>query len=327
LAGAQELFLNPALAEATAESYAATNTSGLVFNDAVVTGVQITQEVRRNAPTGFSGVLSFGEPEVSATATARIAGSRLPGPGVTCLGVEVNEHGVALGLQTGVDVLLLDDPGLVPYLTTLRLGAGQPNAGYVDILGSENQTTRDCLANGSANPLDPTEETQTGVATGQALQGLQSRMEVARIRGCFTWDEIRLSILAADSDRDGIADDGTWHCNPLFNQGTAMMLMPVVDEDFLDQQGTIPVNLHDQGSDRPYLLTMFFLDAERTFEDTAAQSWKFLVSGGQGEAEIVGVFVTDAPTTLSQIPPDGGGGALIDCSLADSVFCFVQLID
>ena len=176
LAGAQELFLNPAFAEFTAETYAATNTPDLVFNDAVVTGMQIRQEVRRNAPSGFSGVLSFGEPEVFATATARLAASRLPGPGVTCLGVEFETHGDALNDQIGVDLLGLDQAGIGPYLTILRLGAGQPNAGYVDITGSVNETTRECLANGSSNPLDPIEETQTGVATGQALQGLQERL-------------------------------------------------------------------------------------------------------------------------------------------------------
>ncbi len=241
--------------------------------------------------------------------------------------MELNEHGLALNQQAGADLLLLDHTGLGPYVTILRLGAGQPNAGYIDIIGSENETTRECLAHGSSNPLDPVEQTQTGVATGQALQGLQERLELARIRGCFTWDEIRASILAADADRDGIADDGTWHCNPLLNQGTAMMWMPVVDEDFLEDNGTTPVNLHDQGSARPYLLTMFFLDAERTFEDVDANKWKFLVSGGQGQAEIAGVFVTDSPTTLSGVPLNGDGGGLIDCSLAESIFCFIQLID
>jgi Flp pilus assembly protein TadG len=336
LAGAQRLFTDPAAAEATAETHAAGTIGDLLTNVATVDGVAITSAISRNADSLFAAgsSLSFGSPEVNATATARIAAARLPGRGVSCVGVEFAEYSGALTAQLGVDVLDFDHPGLAPYVTILVLGSGQSNAGYVDIVGSENQNTRDCLREGSANPLQPVEETQTGVSIGQARQGLQDRLEAARDRndndgaGCYSWAEIVHSIEEADSDRDGITDDGTWVCNPLTNPDTAVMLMPIVDEDFTDDPGTMPVNLHDLGAPRPYMLGLFFFDAERTFADTSLPSWQF-ISQAQGHAELYGVFLDDAPTVIGPIPEDGSDGGIVDCDRTDSavVFCFVQLVE
>ena len=336
LAGAQRLFTDLGAAELTAEGYADGTIGDLLTNDATVAGVAITSTIRRNAESLFAAGsgLSFGSPEVHATATARLAAARLPGRGASCIGVEFAEYLTPLAAQLGVDVLDFDHAGLAPYLTVLRLGAAQANAGYIDIQGSENQTTRDCLRDGSANPLEPTEQTQTGIASGQAAQAFQDRLEAARDRsdkdggGCYSWDDIVRSIELADGDRDGISDDGTWACNPLTNAAAAVMLMPIVNEDFQGDPGTIPVNLHDLGTPRPYLLGLFFFDAERTFANTNANHWKF-ASQGQGQAEIIGVFLDDAPTVLGRVPLDGSDGGIVDCDRTDAevVFCFVQLVE
>ena len=70
--------------------------------------------------------------------------------------------------------------------------------------------------------------------------------------------------------------------------------------------------------------SMFFIDADRTFDDTSASKWQF-AGGGQGHSEIYGVFLIDAPATLGS-PPIGLGG-LVSCDPAYFVRCFVQLVD
>lgn len=85
------------------------------------------------------------------------------------------------------------------------------------------------------------------------------------------------------------------------------------------------MTVHDQGSLRPYLLAMFFIDADRTFDDTTANKWKF-AGGGQGQGEIHGVFLVDSPSTLGT-PPGSGLGGVVNCEPDDFVLCFVQLVD
>ena len=126
LAGAQQLFIDDALAIAMAEDIAADNTSGLVANVATVSNGQVTAAVTKNASSLFPGSgLSFGSPAVSAKATARLAGSRLPGPGVLCVALELGEHSIAEAAQGGVDVLQEPWANLDPYLTVLRFGGDQ----------------------------------------------------------------------------------------------------------------------------------------------------------------------------------------------------------
>ena len=194
LASAQQLFIDDALAIATAEDTAADNTPGLVTNVATVANGQVIASVSKNSASLLpSSGLSFGSPEISASATARLAGSRLPGPGVFCVAVELGEHTIAEAAQGGIDVLQESWADLDPLLTVLRFGGGQSNAGYIDIVGPVNENTRECLRDGSQNPLLPVDQTQTGVSVGQAAQALQDHLEAARARtdnaggGCFSW--------------------------------------------------------------------------------------------------------------------------------------------
>ena len=106
------------------------------------------------------------------------------------------------------------------------------------------------------------------------------------------------------------------------------MLIPVVWEQFKDVQGGTDVNVYDGlGDDRPYLLAFFWIDRDRTFDMSNPNNWKFLVSGGQGQASIFGTFIINHPTTLSGPPREGQGG-IVDCDPDDpsTLQCFVQLV-
>lgn len=330
LAGAFHALESPAQAEAHAEVIAEVNYPELVTNEATATANYVTASVEANADSLFTSDswLSFGEPLVRADAVARAAAPRLPGPGVFCLAVALTTQQAAEATQGVLGSPLTHSwAELLPYLTILRTGSGAgSNAGFIDIEGPVSQNTRDCLTNGSANPVEPVEETETGLSTGQARQGLQDRLEVARDRACFTWDDIVASIAEADGDGDGVADAGAWRCDPLANQGTAVVLIPVVAEDFQLLQGNSPITVHDLGSGSTYQFALFWIDALRTFEDVNASQWKFVTSGGQGQAEILGLFLLDRPTVITQ-PPSGVTGGVVDCQPASVAHCFVQLLD
>ena len=332
LAGALQVLENPINAEVQAETTAAANYADLVTNEVTIAGNHVTSLVHANADSLFpaGSWLSFGEPLIQAEATARAAAPRLPGPGVFCVGVELTTQQDAQAAQEFWGSPLEQAwAGLAPlFLTQLRSGAGAgSNAGFIDIGGPVNQNTRDCLSDGSANPVQPVEETQTGLSTGQARQGLQARLEAARDRNCFTWGEIVASIQAADSDGDGVADDGSWRCDPLSDQATAVVFIPIVDQDFTDQQGTMTITVHDLGADSTYQFAMYWIDALRTFEDIGANNWQFVTSGGQGHAEVVGVFLLDRPTVIMPPPPTGSTGGFVDCDPTAAGHCFVQLVD
>ncbi len=107
LAGAQGLLRGVDQAAIDAARWAGPNfaaTTGVVDSDNPLELVtfnpdptqtldnHITVTVRKPAAGLFANgsFLSFGRPEVGATATARLGAFRLPGPGVFCIGLEVN---------------------------------------------------------------------------------------------------------------------------------------------------------------------------------------------------------------------------------------------
>jgi hypothetical protein len=239
----------------------------------------------------------------------------------------------APGIDITDPILNNPSPSFAPYLTELRLGGGAgSNAGYLAIDGGgANVAVRDCFANGSSSPLEPIEPTETGIAAGPALQGFQERFEDAAVRGCMTWQEIRDSIIASRLN----PGEG-WYCSPLVNQDTAVVLIPITEEDFTDTQGLTVVNVDDNqfGPEAPYLLAFFWIDRDLTF-DMTGNNWKYLDTGGgggpgggQGQAVISGTFIIEHPTTLGAAPGSGSGG-LVDCnpSLDSTLQCFVQLVE
>ena len=330
LAGAQGLFVSEAQGITDAQTWALANVPDLaqfsanVFND----GGGISVTVGRDADGVFTGHLSFGEPRVQATAVARIAGGRLPGPGVFCIGVEHPDYSDAEAFQS----LPGNDPAnflTIPpdeYYSRLRLGAGDAlsNAGYIDIdFAPSGENIRDCFAEGSKGALQPDEESETGITTGQARQGLQIRLENAMARGdCFSWPQVRASIVEARAN-----PQQPWRCSPLVNQATSIVLLPIFNEQFLDGSGNQLITVFTPGDAQPYILGFYWIDAVRTFVDITSNNWKFIVSGGQGQAEIDGVFLIDHPVNLSAPPDDSSViGGIVDCDFQLSTQCFIQLV-
>ena len=378
LAGAQTLWAQNGLAEADAWTWATKNVPDLDpanFNATVSGGRTITVTVGKNAESLFTPGhwLGFGRPLVTATATAQVAATRLPGPGVLCIGVEATSE-----FGQGIDDAYLYQqanplPGplapppllLTPdgYYSVLRSGAGAgSNAGFVDIDqgGGGASQVRQCMGAGSEKalveeldafgdlvvPIDA----EPGLNTGPARQGLKNRLEAAMLSGCYTWAEIRQSMLDADTDGDGLVDPGkTWKCSPLNPaiivngwQATSIVLLPVISNEFkfgeiqgagetfylaecddplLGCDPTIPPE------EQPYLLAFFWLDAETTFVDPSSGNWQFDGSGGQGEAELWGIFLVDHPLQLGT-PPTGAVGDLVVCNPGafTTTSCFILLV-
>ena len=351
LAGARELYINgPIAGEAEAVLFASESDGDLTSNVATASGItmRVTSTVGDDAASLLADPsLGFGNPAVSATATARIGASVLPGPGVFCIGTHFDVQSGALDIQQ----LQLLQLGLshvwqIPYgdeftagtllggdyLTILRYGAGSgSNSGYVDIgdQGGASQAVRECFENGSPTTLQPVEPTQTGIAAGPASQGLRARLVAARDRrdnngaGCYSWDDVRASLLAADPDGDGILEN-EWVCSANFDQRTSIILVPVVDALFTDDTGTTDVNVYFNAAAGQYQLAYFWLDGEMTFVNTAAGNWKFAGDGGQGQVELSGVFLSRFLTELTANPRSGG---TIACVPGVSFACFLELIE
>jgi len=346
LAGARELYLSGAAAgEAEAMAFAAKSDPDLVSNTArAVPGPnEVTSKVSDSAAGLLGGSPGFGEPEVFASATARIGAPILAGPGVFCVGVyaglledERTKHAglLATGGYSHIWDVPYDDGfggGIVSgdYHIILRYGSasGSPsNAGYLDIgaEGGANQAVRQCFEEGSQQRLTPREPTQGGVAAGPSADGLQARLEDARDRSCFEWDDIAASILAADGpDRDGVLEE-EWTCSPLTSQDTAVVLVPITVQDFTSISGGTMVDIYRNGQTQQYQLAYFWVDAEQTFENVNVNQWKF-AGGAQGQGEIEGVFITSYLTELT--PQASSGSGSVPCVIGESIGCFLQLID
>ena len=116
-----------------------------------------------------------------------------------------------------------------------------------------------------------------------------------------------------------------WRCSPLEDEATAVVLVPIINEDFTDGQGPLPITVYTPSDGQPYVFAFYWIAAVRTYVDLTKNSWAFISSGGQGQAEIDGVFIIDHPVNLGS-PPTGDVGAFIDCDFQLSTQCFIQLV-
>ena len=304
LAGGQALLLGAAAAEADGVTWAGKNqldtgtiVTATAYNPIAgqtqPTHLRVT--VRDDANHTFGGWLKIGPDKVSATAVVQLAATELPGPGVVFLGVEQPEYDQKLTFQQTNPLpdtypLLLaqqDD-----YYTVMRFGAGAgSNAGYLDIDGGgASQNVRDCLAYGSSDPLLPVEPSQTGIAAGPASQGLQIRLQAAQANNCYTWDEIRSSFNAFQAGQSP-----SWRCSPLQTQASAVVRIPIIFPEFLDQNGTQNANVFRPDGTVPYVLGYFWVDGDLTFKQTG-NNWSYTNSDCTGPGGGGG-------------GPGGGGGA------------------
>ncbi len=146
LAGAQELnglAAGEAPAIAAAEAYAEENLSDLLGVTAVVSDnyTQVQVQVQKKAATAFAGWLSFGEPTVSAKATARIASFNI----IRCVvPIAVQDTAYFEGTTSGED-----PPPLIELKSGLHEGeAGRAIPGLVNRPGNSARS-RSGLAAGA----------------------------------------------------------------------------------------------------------------------------------------------------------------------------------
>ena len=223
LAGAQRLPQDPATAQTEAQSWATKNVSGLTTNTAVVfttsgspvSNDAITSTVKKKAATAFIGALSFGEPTISAHATARIRGAVLPGPGV--FPVAISES--TLRAQTGT-------------LVTLKQTGGNGANGNYGLISLQNDkpgasVTCESVIGGSIVAItDPGTQSKPGNVSS-LHNCLPVRMAAALANNCFTLAQVAPSGTLID------------RCNPLIGaprdpatgiQPTAVILIPVMTD-------------------------------------------------------------------------------------------------
>ena len=309
LAGAQDLPYDPAGGTTAAGDWADKNTAALAMNDVVLANgnTQITSTVGRERTQLFTGVLDVGNHDVQADATARIASPALPGIGVSPL---------AVPLVTYMDPLV---QGGLPF--TLKTAAGQSNTGLVRI-GTGNQGTNyieDALIHGADEPLTPQIATETGNNTNKVLNGLASRLQAALGTGCYTYAAVMSSVNGSD-----------WPCGPFQAaesdgggvQATAVILIPIVVQNFPNQQGNQTVDVHRPDPDGPYELAYFWVDGNATFADPLNGDWS-CKNGPPSKCEIQGRFLFNMPAYLST---PGSGDEIVDYD-SNGVVRVVQLIE
>ena len=81
----------------------------------------------------------------------------------------------------------------------------------------------------------------------------------------------------------------------LQSAGESGHLMPIFNDEFLDEPGTGAVTVFTPDDEPPYVLAFYWIDAVRTIFDITQNNWQFVSSGGQGQAEIDGVFLISHP--------------------------------
>lgn len=312
LAGAQELnglAAGEAPAIAAAEEYADENVSDLLGVTAVVSEgyTQVQVQVQKKAATAFAGWLSFGEPTVSAKATARIASFNI----IRCVvPIAVQDTVYFEGTTSGED-----PPPLVELKTGLHEGEAGSNTGLVN-LGPGN--TAEPIRTGGGCGLEPTIPTKPGLTGGDVRNGFQDRLEAAMANNCYTWEEAKPP-----------SDGSVWRCKPVNAvvdgiEATAVVLLPVLHVD-IDNSGSgyYPIAQLDNGQ---YLLAYFWVDGDGTW-DTSRGTWR---CWDNPDCIIRGRFIVDEPVDLDVFDPTKCPPGDADCVLdwdPAATTKIVQLID
>ncbi|MBE0608804.1 MAG: hypothetical protein IH609_05455, partial [Dehalococcoidia bacterium] len=272
-------------------------------------------QVRKKAATAFAGWLSFGEPVVSAKATARIASPLLPGPGVVPLGIDKETYDQCKVDGDCTDVTLKenstnnDDPPSSYGLLDLGGGGGGANE------------VCEFLVGGSAFPIQDPDNLKSGNVSSLHNCLIDRMTAAAAADGthpnrCITWEEV--------TDNDVLIDE----CNPLSGasrgkdtafplaQPTAVILIPILTD--FDQAGcdTNPKCFDIVGEGDELRTFAFFLIDESTVwgpDPTCNES---------GQCWITGRFILEwpAPITTDFSQPTGEYNP-------DALLKVIQLID
>lgn len=272
LAGAQELngyASSEAPAIAAAQAYADENLPDLLAVSAVVSEgyTQLQVQVQKKAATAFAGWLSFGEPTVSAKATARIVSPLLPGPGVVPLAIDLATYNscIVSGQCSGVTLKEFSQNNDVP----------PRNFGFLDMGGQGGGAPEICnyLRGGSTVPITDPDRAEPGNKNGMR-ECLHDRMTAAADDS----DGIRCLTIEDVLDSTGAL---RYECNPLGGAGrgadpdypdaqpTAVIIIPVV-QDFDEGGCSSPNNCVDIiGSGNELRTFAFFLIDLTTVEAVA----------------------------------------------------------
>jgi len=280
---------------------------------------QVQVQVQKKAATAFAGWLSFGEPVVSAKATARIASFNI----IRCVvPIAVQDTAYYTGTTNYPEDPITYPPPLVELKVAVNGGPdGTSNTGLVD-LGSGNSAGP--IASGSGCGLEPLIDTKPGGTIGDVNNGLTDRLKAAQDTGCYTWEDVQ---------PPSITGEATWNCKPenQFSDGiqrSAVALLPVLDVDIVETGKTdVPI---EQLSNGQYLLAYFWISGEDTY-DTSKNNWDCKVKSGQDKCIIYGRFIVKQPVSLDAFDPSlCPGGNLEECVLEfdpASTTKIVQLID
>lgn len=261
LAGAQSLTglsASETPAKDAAKDYVAKNISGATVPDPVVSNgyTQIQVTVKKNSASIFSGWLSFGSPEVTGRATARIAAPLLPGPGVVPLAIDKSTYDKCIQNGKCTNVTLKETSG----------NNGDPPSayGWMDYGGHGGGADDLCdgFVGGSPYAIKDPDVYKSG-GNNKAHNCVPTRMAAAEHFGCLTLEQVL--------DNSGALRD---RCNPLSGarkgadpdypdvQPTAVIVIPVITS-FEKHQGcdTDPKCVDIVGADpAPRTFAIFLVD-------------------------------------------------------------------
>jgi Flp pilus assembly protein TadG len=288
LAGAQALdgsLASATTAKTVATQYANDNISGATIEPVVNdTNTEITVTVHKDAETAFTGWLSFGKPNVTAHAAARIASFNT----IRCvvpLGVQQTVYTNATSNYPADPIT--NPPPLVPLKVAVQSAASGSNTGLVD-LGPGNLAGP--ISAGLGCNLQPLIDTKPGGTIGDVNNGLTDRLKAAKTTGCYTW---------ADVQPPSVTGAATWKCKPENQiskttgiQQTSVVLLPVLNTDIV-QSGHDGYPLAQLGNGQ-YLLAYFWVSGDNTY-DTSGNNWKCL----DQQCTIFGRFIVNQPVDLS----------------------------
>lgn len=229
LAGAQSLTglaASETPAVAAAHDWADKNITGTTFFQAQVENnyTQVRVTVKKRSSTAFAGWLSFGSPEVTARATARIASPLLPGPGVVPLAIDLETYNNCIqgGQCTNVTLKEYSSNNSNPRNSYGLLDLG-------GLGGGANEVCNYLIGGSTVGIADPDNEKQGNVSSLHNC--LDDRMTAADHNDCLTIGEVL--------DGNGALKD---RCNPLSGAGkgadpsypdaqpTAVIIIPVVTD-------------------------------------------------------------------------------------------------
>ena len=323
LAGAQELNGLPSgdePAKEKAKKYAADNVDGLIPGDEpIVSGhTQIQVQVRKKAATAFAGWLSFGEPTVSAKATARIASFNI----IRCVVPIAVQDTTYFTATENYPADPLNDP---PSLVALKQSTNNvpSNTGLVRLTtGNEANAIR----RGSACDLTPDIDTKPGESYGDVNNGLEDRLRAAKSNNCYRWEDVQ---------PPSVTGEASWRCRPESTviedgiQASAVVLLPILDTDII-RPGSHDYPLA-QLPNGQYLLAYFWVSGDHIYDQSNDNNWQCLINSGPDKCIIYGRFIMNQPVDLDVFDPDRcPGGNIEDCIIdwdPAATTKIVQLID